>query len=521
MAQTARYPIGDQSFGEIIRNGCVYVDKTMYIHRMVESNKYFFLSRPRRFGKSLLVSTMEEYFRGNRELFKGLAIDRLEPEEWKSHAVLHLDLNGQIYDSADSLTDVLSTHLDRWEEEYGCTNESEYVATRFKGIIESAYDRTGIGVVVLIDEYDKPIIDVQDNAELERVMRDALRGFYGVMKSCSQYLKFVFLTGVGKLGQVNVFSGLNNLRDISLNPEYSAICGITTDELIGSFQEGIRELGDVNGWDPDRTVLELKRHYDGYHFARDLTDVYNPYSLLNAFQDGYLGSYWYQTGTPTRLLHRLEHWEFPVQDLEDTMVAPRTLEVGDVLGDELEVLFYYTGYLTLKDYVRTDNGYRYVLGYPNKEVRESFFDGVVKTWTGMVGKKRDMWADKLRGAIRAGDIDGFLTLMQTFMAGNSYRTHPDTEIHYQDLVYIVSRLVGLEVDVERATSDGRIDMVLDGPKAIYIIEFKLDKTPEATLRQIEEKRYDLPYRALGKPIVKVGVNISTATRTLDSWIIAE
>ncbi len=519
MEQTVRYPIGDQSFREIIRNGCVYVDKTMYIHRMVEANKYYFLSRPRRFGKSLLVSTMEHYFRGHRELFKGLAIDRLEPEEWKRHAVLHLDFNGKRYAGVSDLHSQLNSHLNVWEQEYGSTEKAQEVDLRFKGIIKSACQKTGLGVVVLIDEYDKPIIDVQDDEDLEKDFRDILRGFYGVMKSCSDDLKFVFLTGVGKLGQVNVFSGLNNIRDISLSPDYSAICGITTEELLDSFQEGIRQMGEVNGWSYDRTVMELKQHYDGYHFARDLTDVYNPYSLLNALQDSYLGSYWYQTGTPTRLLEKLTRWDFPVQDLEDTMIAPRTLEVGDVLGDELEVLFYYTGHLTIKDYVRTDNGPRYVLGYPNQEVRESFFDGVVKKWTGMVGKKRDIWADKLRGAIRAGDIDGFLTLMKSFMAGNSYRTNPDTEIHYQDLVYIVSRLVGLEVDVERATSDGRIDMVIDGPKAIYIIEFKLDQSPEVALQQIEDKQYDLPYRALGKPTVKVGVNISTATRTIDSWII--
>ena len=519
MEQTVRYPIGDQSFGEIIRNRCVYVDKTMYIHRMVTSNKYFFLSRPRRFGKSLLVSTMEQYFRGNRELFKGLAIDRLEPEEWKRHAVLHLDLNGKRYAGESDLYSQLNSHLNTWEQEYGCTETAQEVDLRVKGIIRSARQKTGLGVVVLIDEYDKPVIDVQDDEALQKNFRDILRGFYGVMKSCSDDLKFVFLTGVGKLGQVNVFSGLNNLRDISMAPEYSAICGITTDELVAYFQQGIEDMCQAKGLTIDETLRELKRNYDGYHFARDLTDVYNPFSLLNAFQDRNLGKYWYRTGTPTMLYEKLKNWDYPLDDLEDIVVYAETLEDGDVMGDELEVLFYYTGYLTIKKSITDDDGEKYVLGYPNLEVRSGFFNGLVKRSLGMNDRKRMDWVSKFRGAVIAGDIDGFLTLMKSFMASNSYRTNPNTEIHYQDLVYIVSRLAGLEADVERATSDGRIDMVVDGPKAVYIIEFKLDKSPEVALQQIEDKQYDLPYRHLSKPIVKVGVNISTATRTLDSWII--
>lgn len=519
MTQTVRYPIGEQSFREIIRNGYVYVDKTMYIHKLVNENKYYFLSRPRRFGKSLLVTTMEQYFVGNRELFKGLAIDSLQPEEWGRHAVLYLDLNGGIYNNPEALYVKLNNHLDNWQSKYGCKYDSTDVASRFQGVIESAYHKTGIGVVVLIDEYDKPVIDAQDDKDLERAYRNILRGFYGVMKSCSDYLKFVFLTGVGKLGQINVFSGLNNIRDISLDTEYSGICGITTEELLNNFKEGIEKMGRHNGWSYDETVQELKKHYDGYHFAGDLNDVYNPYSLLNALQVSNLGSYWYATGTPTRLYEELNKWDFPLEDLEGIRVAPRTLETGDVLGNNLEVLFYYTGYLTIKQQVKTNSGERYVLGYPNQEVREAFFDGLVRLWTGMSDHRRDTWTDKFQDAILGGDIDGFLTLMQSFLAGNSYRTNPDTEIHYQDLIYIISRLVGLNADVERATSDGRIDMILDTPKAIYIIEFKLDKSPETALQQIEDKQYDRPYRILGKPIVKVGVKISTTTRTIDSWLI--
>ena len=519
MAQRIKYPIGEQSFREIIRNGSVYVDKTMYISRLVSSGKYYFLSRPRRFGKSLLVSTLEQYFRGNRELFAGLAIDRLEPDEWARHAVLHLDLNGKNYTTDRSLLSQLNYFLDDWEKEYGCKGNYDSVYDKFRGIIEAACERTGRGVVVLVDEYDKPIIDVSGNDALERSYRNILRGFYGVMKSCSDCLKFVLLTGVGKLGQINVFSGLNNIRDISMSPEYSAICGITDEELRANFREGIEALGQEYGWDYEETVRQLKENYDGYHFARDLKDIYNPFSLLNALEDRHLDKYWYHTGTPTMLYDRLRNWEYPLGDLEGVRVYADTLNDGDVLGDELEVLFYYTGYLTIRDYIRGEDGEQYVLGYPNAEVRSGFFNGLVKASLGMNDRKRMDWTARLRGAVRSGDIVDFLRLMQQFMAGNSYRTNPNTEVHYQDLVYIISRLIGLNADVERATSDGRIDMILDGPKTIYIIEVKLDQTALAALRQIQEKHYDLPYLHLGKPIVKVGVNISSATRTLDSWLI--
>lgn len=521
MAAEVKYPIGDQSFGEIIRNGCVYVDKTAYIHKMVTEGKYYFLSRPRRFGKSLLVSTLEEYFRGNRELFSRLAIDRLEPEEWNSHPVLHLDLNGKDYTNPSALYEQLEMHLDNWEATYGRNGNVPSVDNRFREVIKSAYVKTGSRVAVLIDEYDKPIVDAQDNEQLVEKYRNILRGFYGVMKSCSDYLKFVFLTGVGKLGQVNIFSGLNNLRDLSMNPEYSAICGITTDELVDNLQQGIRELGRSKGWSAEQTLQALKHNYDGYHFAEDMTDVYNPFSLLNALADKKLSNYWYQSGASKRLYDRLKDWDSPLRDLEGTLVSPRVLETGDVLGNDLEVLFYYTGYLTIKQVMDSFDGELLVLGYPNQEVRDSFFEGLAREWTRMSENKRHIWVNGLRRSIHEGDIDRFLTMIQEFMAGNSYRTNPDTEIHYQDLIYIISRLVGLNVDVERATSDGRIDMMLDGPKAIYIIEFKLDKSPEEALRQIDEKHYDRLYLSLGKPIVKVGVNISTATRTLDSWLIKD
>lgn len=518
MTQTINYPIGIQNFSKLINGGYLYIDKTMYIHRLSVTGGYYFLSRPRRFGKSLLASTMEEYFRGNRDLFKGLAIDRLQPEKWIKHPVLHLDFTQRGYNSPDDLLKALNYTLDNWEKEYGEPNTDDSPDGRFNRLIRNLYERYRCKVVVLIDEYDKPIIDAAD-IETQTHNRKILHDFYGVMKGNDQYLKFVFLTGVGKLGQINIFSGLNNIRDISLLPEFSAICGITTDELTAGFKEGIECLGKTKNWPTERTLQELKTNYDGYHFAEDLTDVYNPFSLLNALASSKILNYWYYTGTPTRLYEELKEWRKPLGDLENVRILENSLQVGNVLSKKPIITMFYTGYLTIKSY-DSSNGL-YTLGYPNREVRESFVNGLMEILTGVDTEDRILWVEEMRAKINDGDIDGFLRLMQTFMAGNSYRTNPNTEIHYQNLIYFASRLINLNVDMERATSDGRMDMTINGPKGIYIIEFKLDRSPQEALRQIDEKQYALPFQHAAKPIVKIGVNISSEKRNIDSWLINE
>ena len=514
-----KYPIGMASFREIRKGGYRYVDKTMYIHKLVSLGKYFFLSRPRRFGKSLMVSTMECYFRGERELFRGLAIDSLEPDEWTKHPVLRLDFTQRGYETPEDLDKVLGLTLDKWENEYGTPNPDDSPSGRFHSLIGKIYERTGRQVVILMDEYDSPIVDAHDNPELEAANRRTLHDFYRVMKANEDYLRFVFLTGVGKIGQISVFSGLNNLKDISLHPDYSAICGITTQELMDNFHEGIEKLGKRCGWTFEKTLQELKAQYDGYHFTEDLVDVYNPFSLVNALYDEFIGDYWFQSGTPTRLVKQFLENDWGTPDLEGTRVLRNTLSSGDVLGNNLALSCYYTGYLTIKSYNMKRQSF--VLGYPNTEVRTGFFKYLVETVKKWDTGRTDNFVESLRDFIDDDDIEGFLQELQSFLAGIPYMNDTDKEPQWQKDILIIARLVGANVDVERRTSYGRMDMVLDGPKAIYIIEFKYGATPEEALAQINEKEYALPFQNSinKKPIVKVGVNISTKTRNIDGWII--
>ena len=514
-----KYPIGMASFREIRKGGYRYVDKTMYIHKLVSLGKYFFLSRPRRFGKSLMVSTMECYFRGERELFRGLAIDSLEPDEWTKHPVLRLDFTQRGYETPEDLDKVLGLTLDKWENEYGTPNPDDSPSGRFHSLIGKIYERTGRQVVILMDEYDSPIVDAHDNPELEAANRRTLHDFYRVMKANEDYLRFVFLTGVGKIGQISVFSGLNNLKDISLHPDYSAICGITTQELMDNFHEGIEKLGKRCGWTFEKTLQELKAQYDGYHFTEDLVDVYNPFSLVNALYDEFIGDYWFQSGTPTRLVKQFLENDWGTPDLEGTRVLRNTLSSGDVLGNNLALSCYYTGYLTIKSYNMKRQSF--VLGYPNTEVRTGFFKYLVETVKKWDTGRTDNFVESLRDFIDDDDIEGFLQELQSFLAGIPYMNDTDKEPQWQKDILIIARLVGANVDVERRTSYGRMDMVLDGPKAIYIIEFKYGATPEEALAQINEKEYALPFQNSinKKPIVKVGVNISKKTRNIDGWII--
>ena len=513
------YPVNVQSFRKIREYGYVYVDKTAYIHKLANPGGYFFLSRPRRFGKSLMVSTMECYFRGERELFRGLAIDRLEPEEWTSYPVLRLDFTQRGYNSPEDLGKVLGMTLDKWENEYGAPNPDDSPSGRFHSLIGKIYEQTGRQVVILIDEYDSPIVDTHDKPELEAENRRTLHDFYRVMKANEDYLKFVFLTGVGKIGQISVLSGLNNLKDISLHPDYSAICGITTQELLDNFHEGIEELGQRRKWTFEKTLQALKKQYDGYHFTEDLIDVYNPYSVVNALFDRAIGDYWFQSGTPTRLVRQFLEQDWGTPDLEGSVVSRNTLASGDVLGNDLALACYYTGYLTIKSYnMRRDS---FVLGYPNTEVRTGFFKYLVETAKKWDRRRTDNFVNSLNDFIDDDDIEGFLHEMQSFLAGIPYMNDTNTEPQWQKDILIIARLVGMNVDVERRTSRGRMDMVLDGTKAIYIIEFKYGGTAQEALDQINEKEYALPYQnSLNpKPVVKVGVNISPKTRNIDSWLI--
>ncbi len=466
-----------------------------------------------------MVSTMECYFRAERELFRGLAIDRLEPEEWINYPVLRLDFTRGGYNNSEDLPRFLEKVVDAWEKEYGTSHPDQTPDWRFDKVIRDIYEQTGRQVVILIDEYDSPIVDTHDKPELEAANRRTLHDFYRVMKANEDYLKFVFLTGVGKIGQISVFSGLNNLKDISLHPDYSAICGITTQELLDNFREGIEELGKEMGLANEDALRKLKNQYDGYHFSQRLVDVYNPYSVVNALFDRSIGDYWFHSGTPTRLVRQFLEQDWGTIDLEGTIVSKSDMDSGDVLGNNLALSCYYTGYLTIKSY--NPEEMEFTLGYPNAEVRDGFFKYLMRMAQGWDSTESSNFVRSLKQFVKQGDIDGFLQEMQSFLAGIPYMSHTNKEPQWQKDILIVARLVGMNVDVERRTSRGRMDMVLDGPKAIYIIEFKYGGTPKEALDQINEKEYALPYQNSLNPksIVKVGVNISPKTRNIDSWLI--
>lgn len=512
-----KYPIGESSFRAIREGGWLYVDKTADMYRLVNENTYLFLSRPRRFGKSLLVSTLQEYFRGNRHLFDGLAIDSLDPEPWPEHAVLHIDFNAQMYMDDSALPAVIDASLNEWETIYGRSDTESTIVRRFIDVIDRAYKATGRGVVVLIDEYDKPILDCMDRPELMESNRQLLRSFYGAMKSTQGHLRFVLLTGVGKMGNMNVFSGLNNIRDISMLPDFSTICGITEEELRQYFGQGIKKLADYNDWSENEAFALLKKQYDGYHFARDLKDVYNPYSVLNAIASREIDNYWYRTGTPTHLVNKLRKLKQPLSDLNDSQCTASLLADTNVMDFDPVPLMFYTGYLTIKSYDREFRTYR--LGYPNEEVTQGFFRNLLPLVSGVESQQSENLIVRLVKLLREGDLGGFFATMRCFFAGFPYDLVTANEFHYQDVLYCICKLLGFYVQTEYKTSQGRIDMILATDATVYIMEFKLDGTAEDALGQIENRNYHLPWADDGRKIVKVGVNFSRTTRTIERFIV--
>ena len=511
------YPIGVQSFSKLRSENCYYVDKTALVHELVTTGYYYFLSRPRRFGKSLLISTLHEYFKGNRGLFKGLAIDSLEPDEWHCHPVLHIDFNGQLYDSKTSVGEVLESCLREWEREYGVSDASMSYALRFGAVIKNAVEKTGRQVVVLIDEYDKPILDVLGDRDLEENNREVLRSFYSVMKSQDANLRFVMLTGVGKLPQMNVFSGLNNIMDISMNPKYSTICGITEPELHEYFGKGVADLAEANCMTVDEAYEALKSNYDGYHFAGDMRDVYNPFSLLIALYDRQIADSWYRTGTPTHLIKMLKRTDVPIRNLDGSPCTFTRLTEGNVTGNDIIATLYYTGYLTIKQYNRAMNSV--ILGYPNGEVRRGFLDNVLALSTNIRTGESSTLVLELAMAVQSGDIGGYLEKLRSFFADFPYELIKRNEAHYQDVIYCITKLLGFYVQAEYRTSSGRADMILGTKEAVYVFEFKLDAGAEAAMSQIDTKEYALPFAADGRRVVKVAVSFSSETRNIADWIV--
>lgn len=513
-----KYPIGIQDFEDIRKNGYVYVDKTAFIYKLAYEGKYYFLSRPRRFGKSLLVSTMAAYFSGKRELFHGLAMEELE-KEWTAYPILHLDLNTDKYDSKEVLEQRLKLFLSEWETRYGSNPNEVTLSQRFEGIIRRTAEKNGHNVVILIDEYDKPMLQAIDNKQLQAEYRGILKAFYGALKSMDKYIKFAFLTGVTKFGKVSVFSDLNNLTDISMDDRYQTICGITEEEIHKYFEEGISGLASRYNISHEETCMRLKKRYDGYRFVEYGTGLYNPFSLLNTFSSSKFGSYWFETGTPTFLVRLLQRDKFYLPDMTEQEVTGDFLNSIDSVDESPVPILYQSGYLTIKDY---DETFRlYTLGYPNEEVEEGFTNFLLPYYTHVNKANGPMFIVNFVRDLQNGRPEPFMKRMQVMFADTDYKVVGDAELYFQNAFYIVTKLLGFYVDVERTISDGRIDMTVRTKDYIYIFEFKYDKSADAALRQIEDKGYARPFAADPRKLYKIGVNFSRQHRCIDDWKIAE
>ncbi len=509
------YPIGIQNFESLRRDGYFYVDKTALIYQMTKTGRYYFLSRPRRFGKSLLISTIEAYFRGKKELFEGLAIGELE-KDWLEYPILHLDLNIGKYDQPDSLEKILNEALLGWESLYGTRIGEETLALRFKGVVNRAYKQTGRPVVILVDEYDKPMLQAIGNEELQREYRNTLKPFYGVLKTMDGCIKFAMLTGVTKFGKVSVFSDLNNLEDLSMWNEYVPLCGITDKELHETLEAEMHQFARKQGLTDEQFRDKLREYYDGYHFTHDSEGLYNPFSLLNAFKRREFGSYWFETGTPTYLVRLLKKHHYDLERMAYEETDAQVLNSIDSESTNPIPVIYQSGYLTIKGYDERFGIYR--LGFPNREVEEGFIRFLLPFYANTNKVDAPFEIQNFVREVETANYDAFFRRLQSFFADTPYELVRDLELHYQNVLFIVFKLMGFYTKVEYHTSEGRVDLVLQTDKYIYVMEFKLDGTAEEALRQINEKQYALPFAADPRKLFRIGVNFSARMRNIERWV---
>ena len=516
-----KYPIGIQSFERIIEDGYVYIDKTDLIYSLAHGGSIYFLSRPRRFGKSLLVSTLKNYYLGHKELFKGLKIDSLE-KDWNVHPVFHVDFNGANFTQAGVLETMLDDYIDKWEKQYDIhTDPGLGVGLRFRDILCAVHEQTGRRAVVLIDEYDKPILDVLDvDTLLEDRHRNVLKAFYSVFKVADSHLQFVLLTGVTKFSQVSVFSGFNQPKDISMDARYETLCGITQEELDSYFVEPISAMAERNRCSFEEMKSLLKQKYDGYHFSDNMTDVYNPFSLLNALDSLRLQDYWFSSGTPTYLIRLLAHFKENMNEL--TGKYYRQEEFIDYKADVEQPLpmIYQSGYLTIKDYDMEFN--TFLLDFPNNEVKNGFLTAVASSYL-KPSEDTGGWIRDVVRTLRTGDTDRLCSLFTSFLSSIPYTMRRkdderERERYFQYTFYLILRLISVyTVYVEKQQSHGRVDCVLETPQYVYIFEFKLDGTAEEALRQIEEKGYAGEYASDTRTLYKIGASFSSETGTIGDW----
>lgn len=529
------YPIGIQDFAKLRENNFVYVDKTDMVFDITKNDGVYFLSRPRRFGKSLLVSTIKYYFEGRHDLFKGLKIESLE-KKWETYPVFEIDFNGSNYTEADALEQTLNGYLIKWEQQYGVKPATDQPGRRLADVLHQAHVQTGKTCVVLVDEYDKPMLDAMDTGLKTRVgdnkmliedhNRETLKAFYSVFKLADADLRFVFLTGVTKFAQVSVFSGFNNARDISMNPRFDAICGISREELNNVFASSIEELANTNMLSVEEAKSQLQQRYDGYHFSNGMTDIYNPFSLLNAFADDNIRDYWFASGTPSYLMRLLAHSKEDIQG-----IIARSYEAQEFVDYRATVeapvpMIYQSGYLTIKGYNREDDEYK--LDFPNHEVASGFLtllaSGYFQTPT-----QPNSWANKLKKALHHGKPEDFRDLLNDFLASIPYSVRESNgekshERQFQYTVYLIMRLIGScrnTVYHEKATSKGRADCVIETPRYVYIFEYKLDRPAAEAMTQIGDRGYADPYVHDGRPVYAIACSFSSETGTISDWMVKQ
>lgn len=511
------YPIGIQTFSKIREGNFLYVDKTEYVYRMTHSaSSYMFLSRPRRFGKSLLTSTLHSYFSGREELFRGLAMEKLE-KEWIQYPVLHFDMSMAKHVDKDKLMNLLDFMLTEHERTLGIDAAGTDPNLRLTNLIKRAYEQTGRKVVVLIDEYDAPLLDVVHERENLGVLRDVMRNFYSPLKACDPYLRYVFLTGITKFSQLSIFSELNNIKNISMDEPYAAICGITENEILTQMKEDVDRMAVKLNITAEEVLAKLKENYDGYHFTYPSPDIYNPFSLLNAFADGKFNSYWFGSGTPTYLIKMLDKFGVEPSEIGNKLAAVEEFDAPTETMSSITPLLYQSGYVTIKDYDKELE--LYTLDIPNKEVRVGLMRSLLPYYVTNDTREATNMVAFISRDIRKGDMDAALRRLQTFLSTIPQCDHTKYEGHYQQVFYIIFSLLGYYVDVEVRTSRGRVDVVLRTEATLYVMELKLDKNATVAMEQINLKNYPERFALCGLPVVKVAVNFDSESGTLGDWIL--
>lgn len=502
------YPIGIQTFERIRKEDKFYVDKTEYIYRMTHTDgTYFFLSRPRRFGKSLLVSTFKSYFEGKKELFEGLAIEKLE-KEWTAYPVLHFDLSKGKHMENEQLEEYLGYLMEDYEQKYGIENHRNGNNNRFNDLIEVVYRKTGKQVVVLIDEYDAPLLDVAHEKEKLDELRNTMRNFYSPLKGNESMLRFVFMTGITKFSQLSIFSELNNIKNVSMDEPYAGICGITKEELLTQMSDDINELAEHLELSREETIQELKDHYDGYHFCWPSPDVFNPYSLLNCFADGRMDDYWFGSGTPTYLINMMRKYDFLPADLGETIeVGKKDFDAPTEMMTTIIPLLYQSGYVTIKGYDKPTKLYQ--LALPNQEIRVGLYGSLLPHYLTDKSAKANTTIAKMSVLVKKGDMDAAFCLLNDFLETVPYCDNTNYEGHWQQTLYIMfALLTNYRISVEPHTAKGRIDITMETDDTIYVMELKFNKSAEEALAQIEAKHYADAYKMSGKKVVKIGLNFT-------------